>query len=152
MVTVLYSHHLSPSKVSIPLCLIFFRGGLESWAWHPVSENCVFVLQSGGWSDQLGEGRLSPVSPTVAVTCKSGDFSCGGRVNRCIPHFWRCDGQVDCENGSDEQGCCKLLPYPTAVHRPHWVPAVPVPGLQLQLLSQAVLPQLSSGLALPSLF
>nr|2M7P_A Chain A, Low-density lipoprotein receptor, Relaxin receptor 1 [Homo sapiens] len=38
------------------------------------------------------------------VTCSLGYFPCGN-ITKCIPQFWRCDGQVDCDNGSDEQGC-----------------------------------------------
>uniref|UniRef100_A0A2K5EXQ4 Low-density lipoprotein receptor n=1 Tax=Aotus nancymaae TaxID=37293 RepID=A0A2K5EXQ4_AOTNA len=48
---------------------------------------------------------LAAAGAAASVSCRSEDFSCGGRVSRCIPQFWRCDGQVDCENGSDEQGC-----------------------------------------------
>ncbi|KAK2087369.1 hypothetical protein P7K49_033276, partial [Saguinus oedipus] len=62
---------------------------------------------------------LNPVSPIVSVSCRSEDFSCGGRVNRCIPQLWRCDGQVDCENGSDEQGCRKC--GPAFAIKPLWV-------------------------------
>lgn len=36
-------------------------------------------------------------------------FDCG--ENQCIPRSWRCDGDTDCLNGSDEQNCRKFFKY-----------------------------------------
>lgn len=41
----------------------------------------------------------------MAKTCRPTEFSCGDRLNQCVPSTWRCDGRADCENGADEESC-----------------------------------------------
>lgn len=48
------------------------------------------------------------ILPAVAKTCRPTEFSCGDRLNQCVPTTWRCDGKADCENGADEESCGKL--------------------------------------------
>lgn len=38
------------------------------------------------------------------MTCGEFQWSCVSR-SQCIPATWRCDGQKDCEDHSDEAGC-----------------------------------------------
>jgi len=42
----------------------------------------------------------------VAVPCEEGMFTCTN--TRCIPLSWRCDGEDDCGDGSDET-CGKFI-------------------------------------------
>ena len=40
---------------------------------------------------------------TSMDNCTSQQFDCGvGSVPRCISQAWLCDGETDCEDGSDE--------------------------------------------------
>ena len=39
--------------------------------------------------------------------CHVNEFECFSK-NQCIPRHFHCDKTNDCQDGSDEVGCCKL--------------------------------------------
>lgn len=41
--------------------------------------------------------------PVVHATCSANQFACKNNV--CIPQLWKCDGDNDCGDGSDEEHC-----------------------------------------------
>jgi hypothetical protein len=41
-----------------------------------------------------------------AGNCRDGEFNCTSGV--CINASWKCDGEIDCDDGSDEHNCSKL--------------------------------------------
>ncbi len=46
--------------------------------------------------------------PLENVTCTASEFRCPN--GRCLPERWKCDGEKDCADGSDEdlEMCGKL--------------------------------------------
>ena len=40
-------------------------------------------------------------------TCSDNEHACGN--GQCIPKRWLCDRDKDCDDGSDEQGCGKVV-------------------------------------------
>ncbi|KAA8584644.1 hypothetical protein FQN60_008429 [Etheostoma spectabile] len=42
-------------------------------------------------------------------TCRVNEFSCGAGSTQCIPIFWKCDGEKDCDNGEDEVNCVPVI-------------------------------------------
>ncbi|XP_051910036.1 MAM and LDL-receptor class A domain-containing protein 1 isoform X1 [Hippocampus zosterae] len=50
----------------------------------------------------------APVTPQP-LTCSSEDFRCVHSF-QCIPRSWQCDGEFDCFDQSDEEGCPTAIP------------------------------------------
>ena len=44
----------------------------------------------------------------TAITCRSSQFKCADGT-RCIPTRWQCDGNMECDDGSDELDCSRFL-------------------------------------------
>ena len=44
------------------------------------------------------------VSPAPLPSCRDNEFQCEDN-GMCINIAWKCDGESDCEDGSDEAGC-----------------------------------------------
>lgn len=40
------------------------------------------------------------------ANCSANQFLCGKPDEKCIPNLWKCDGEKDCGDGSDESLTC----------------------------------------------
>ncbi|KAK8402469.1 hypothetical protein O3P69_000706 [Scylla paramamosain] len=45
---------------------------------------------------------LAQDNKTCIANCTRGQFRCSGDDDKCIPIYWRCDGEKDCKDGTDE--------------------------------------------------
>lgn len=45
------------------------------------------------------------------ANCTAGQHLCRGHDSRCIPLHYKCDGNKDCRDGSDEAGCRKYKEF-----------------------------------------
>lgn len=54
-------------------------------------------------SDLLLASDAATCSPPTP--CATSEFQCQGGARQCIPRRWRCDGQTECADHSDEMDC-----------------------------------------------
>lgn len=79
--------------------------GQQSWSLLAINK-----LSSGTWTSVF-------FSLAVKKTCAESDFVC--LSGQCVPNRWQCDGDPDCEDGSDESSeLCRKWTWHGGVARP----------------------------------
>ena len=70
----------------------------------PCTDLCLLRPGGGYRCACPGNSRLADDAKTCLDNCANSDFVCTN--NLCIPRLWRCDGDDDCGDGSDEPPSC----------------------------------------------
>ena len=91
-----------------------YHYSLQPYAHNPCGTNnggCSHLCLIGGALDK-NFTCLCPESfilqqdgKTCTANCSSWYFRCGMPDEKCIPLFFKCDGETDCRDGSDELNC-----------------------------------------------
>ena len=61
----------------------------------------------GGGGGGEGGGGAAPYPPHRRANCTSGEFRCAN--GECVRLAWKCDGDPDCKDKSDELDCRELV-------------------------------------------
>ena len=69
-----------------------------------------------GSSDSKLQGMYFKIFVSIATSdpnapCQADEYQCLAG-NQCIPSSYQCDGEIDCQDRSDEIGCGTYIPPP----------------------------------------
>jgi len=87
------------------------KSSLDVFFSNPAFRICVILLDHKNTEIFSSIPWYSMVDTSTVEPCPDDLFTCGD--GGCALQAWTCDGDLDCEDGSDEQGCrtyyCQLI-------------------------------------------